>query len=76
MSRLRATGKSFRRVRDAAEFGSVAVLMGGSSAEREISLLSGNAVLEALVARGVQATVERVHGVRLVPEVRVIGEAA
>jgi UDP-N-acetylmuramate dehydrogenase len=31
--------------------------------------------LEALV-RHVQATVERVHGVRLVPEVRVIGEAA
>ncbi|MDP9197812.1 MAG: D-alanine--D-alanine ligase [Pseudomonadota bacterium] len=30
--------------------------MGGSSAEREISLLTGNAVLEALVARGVQAT--------------------
>jgi UDP-N-acetylmuramate dehydrogenase len=31
--------------------------------------------LEALV-RHVQETVERVHGVRLVPEVRVIGEAA
>ena len=31
--------------------------------------------LESLV-RYVQATVERVHGVRLVPEVRVIGEAA
>lgn len=31
--------------------------------------------LEALV-RHVQATVQRVHGVRLVPEVRVIGEAA
>jgi UDP-N-acetylmuramate dehydrogenase len=31
--------------------------------------------LEALV-RHVQATVERVHGVKLVPEVRVIGEAA
>jgi UDP-N-acetylmuramate dehydrogenase len=31
--------------------------------------------LEALV-RHVQSTVERVHGVRLVPEVRVIGEAA
>ncbi len=38
----------------------------------------GNATaadLEALL-RHVQATVERVHGVRLVPEVRVIGEAA
>ena len=31
--------------------------------------------LEALV-RHVQATVERVHGVKLIPEVRVIGEAA
>ena len=31
-------------------FGKVAVLMGGPSAEREISLLSGNAVLKALVA--------------------------
>jgi UDP-N-acetylmuramate dehydrogenase len=31
--------------------------------------------LEALV-RHVQATVERVHGVRLVPEVRILGEAA
>jgi D-alanine-D-alanine ligase len=56
MSRLRATGKSYRRVTEASAFGRVAVLMGGSSAEREISLLTGNAVLEALVARGVQAT--------------------
>ncbi len=56
MSRLRATGKEFRRVIDAREFGRVAVLMGGLSAEREISLLTGNAVLEALLARGVQAT--------------------
>ena len=29
------------------EFGKVAVLMGGPSAEREISFLSGNAVLKA-----------------------------
>ena len=35
------------------EFGKVAVLMGGPSAEREISFLSGNAVLKALVERGV-----------------------
>ncbi|MGC1816044.1 MAG: D-alanine--D-alanine ligase [Casimicrobiaceae bacterium] len=39
----------------AAEFGKVAVLMGGPSAEREISLLSGNAVLKALRERGVDA---------------------
>ncbi|HVN34648.1 MAG TPA: D-alanine--D-alanine ligase [Casimicrobiaceae bacterium] len=37
------------------EFGKVAVLMGGPSAEREISLLSGNAVLKALVEKGVDA---------------------
>ncbi len=37
------------------EFGKVAVLMGGPSAEREISFLSGNAVLAALVAEGVDA---------------------
>ncbi|HEX6137711.1 MAG TPA: D-alanine--D-alanine ligase [Casimicrobiaceae bacterium] len=39
----------------AAEFGRVAVLLGGPSAEREISLLSGNAVLKALRERGVDA---------------------
>lgn len=37
------------------QFGKVAVLMGGSSAEREISLLSGNAVLAALKRQGVDA---------------------
>ena len=37
-------------------FGKVAVLMGGRSAEREISLLSGNAVLGALRERGVDAS--------------------
>ena len=35
--------------------GKVAVLMGGSSAEREISLLSGNGVLDALRQAGVDA---------------------
>lgn len=38
-----------------ANFGKVAVLMGGSSAEREISLISGRAVLDALLSRGVDA---------------------
>lgn len=37
------------------DFGKVAVLMGGTSAEREISLLSGGAVLAALQKRGVDA---------------------
>ena len=36
-------------------FGKVAVLMGGSSAEREISLMSGGGVLEALRGAGVDA---------------------
>jgi D-alanine-D-alanine ligase len=36
-------------------YGKVAVLMGGHSAEREISLLSGQGVLAALRARGVDA---------------------
>jgi D-alanine-D-alanine ligase len=44
-----------KRVSAAADFGHVAVLFGGDSSEREISLLSGNAVLEALKSRGVDA---------------------
>ena len=37
------------------DFGKVAVLLGGPSAEREISLLSGNAVVKALREQGVDA---------------------
>ena len=37
------------------KFGKVAVLMGGRSAEREISLMSGRSVLAALRASGVDA---------------------
>ena len=44
-----------RRVSDPEEFGRVAVLLGGDSSEREISLLSGGAVLAALRRRGVAA---------------------
>ena len=36
-------------------FGKVAVLLGGSSAEREISLMSGNGVLAALTNQGIDA---------------------
>ncbi len=36
-------------------FGKVAVLMGGISAEREVSLMSGSGVLKALRSRGVDA---------------------
>jgi len=44
-----------RRITDPAQFGRVAVVMGGSSAEREVSLDSGRNVLGALKARGVDA---------------------
>ena len=37
------------------DFGKVAVLMGGKSAEREVSLMSGNGVLQALLNSGVDA---------------------
>jgi D-alanine-D-alanine ligase len=47
------TGKS-----NAINFGKVAVLLGGLSAEREVSLKSGNAVLAALKRQGVNA-----HGI-------------
>ena len=44
-----------RRAASSADFGRVAVLAGGDSSEREISLLSGTAVLAALRRRGVAA---------------------
>ncbi len=47
-----------RRVTHPADFGRVAVLLGGWSTEREVSLWSGNKVLEALQTRGIDA-----HGV-------------
>lgn len=46
------------RVEGPEQFGRVAVLMGGTSAERPVSLKSGSAVLEALRRRGVDA-----HGI-------------
>src|SRR5437762_226699 len=53
--RLSYEPRQLRRATAAGEFGRVAVLFGGDSSEREISLLSGNAVLEALKRRGVDA---------------------
>lgn len=44
-----------RRIQDPAAFGRVAVLMGGHSGEREISLRSGAAIFEALRSTGVAA---------------------
>ncbi len=51
------------RITDPRAFGRVAVLMGGSSAERQVSLDSGRNVLAALQARGVDA-----HAVDGIPE--------
>jgi D-alanine-D-alanine ligase len=52
---LLQTKTHFTRVTRAADFGKTAVLLGGDSSEREISLISGNAVLAALKRRGVDA---------------------
>jgi D-alanine-D-alanine ligase len=46
---------SRRRVRAPREFGRVAVLMGGVSVERDVSLISGQAVLNALLRLDVDA---------------------
>jgi D-alanine-D-alanine ligase len=42
-------------VRDPKSFGKVGVLFGGRSAEREVSIMSGTGVLQALRSRGVDA---------------------
>lgn len=49
------SGQSLQSSISPKDFGKVAVLLGGASAEREISLLSGNAVLAALQSAGVDA---------------------
>ena len=53
--RLRHDPRLIRHVTEAKKFGRVAVMFGGTSSEREISLLSGNACLQALLRRGVDA---------------------
>src|SRR6516225_500044 len=53
--RLSYRPEHLTRVTDPGAFGRVAVLFGGNSSEREISLLTGNAVLEALRSRSVDA---------------------
>jgi len=53
--RLKHDSSAMHRAADAREFGRVAVLLGGDSTEREISLLSGNAVLAGLRRRAVDA---------------------
>ncbi|HSY08295.1 MAG TPA: D-alanine--D-alanine ligase [Steroidobacteraceae bacterium] len=52
---LRYDPAAVARVGAPRDFGRVAVLLGGDSSEREISLLSGRAVLAALQRRGVDA---------------------
>jgi len=52
---LRYDPSHVERISKPARFGRVAVLLGGDSSEREISLLSGNAVLAGLLRRGVDA---------------------
>ena len=46
--RLKHDPASLKHVTEPKAFGRVAVMFGGDSTEREISLLSGNAVLAAL----------------------------
>ena len=60
------------RIQDASAFGRVAVLMGGTSAEREVSLDSGRNVLQALRARGVDA--HAVDGIPALIEALVAGK--
>ena len=55
MSRLKFVGEPVPEISDAGAFGQVAVLAGGRSSEREISLKTGTAVHAALVRRNVQA---------------------
>ena len=60
------------RIQDPAAFGRVAVLMGGTSAEREVSLDSGRNVLDALRARGVDA--HAVDGIPTLIEALIAGK--
>ena len=55
MSRVATLREERTVVHNAADFGRVAVMLGGTSAEREVSLDTGAAVLAALQARGVDA---------------------
>lgn len=55
MSRTATMSEKRSVIEHAGDFGRVAVMLGGSSAEREVSLDSGGAVLKALQSRGVDA---------------------
>ena len=53
--RIRQDKSAARSVKTPVEFGRVAVIFGGTSTEREVSLKSGAAVLAALLRRDVAA---------------------
>lgn len=55
MSRVATVREARVAIRNPNDFGRVAVMLGGTSAEREVSLDTGGAVLEALQSRGVNA---------------------
>jgi D-alanine-D-alanine ligase len=55
MAQMRTVYEQRRVVSDASEFGRVAVMLGGFSTEREVSLDSGAAVLDALQSRDIDA---------------------
>ena len=55
MSRVATLHEQRIAVSNAGEFGRVAVMLGGTSPERDVSLNTGAAVLKALQARGVDA---------------------
>ena len=55
MSRIATLREQRIPVEDARDFGRVAVMLGGNSEEREVSLDTGGAVLAALQAQGVDA---------------------
>jgi D-alanine-D-alanine ligase len=52
---VRETIKNMSNLATSSSFGKVAVLFGGRSAEREVSLMSGSGVLKALQSKGVDA---------------------
>jgi D-alanine-D-alanine ligase len=55
MSMLPSLNETRAQIADAAEFGRVAVMLGGDSPERDVSLDTGAAVLDALQSRGIDA---------------------
>jgi len=55
MSRARTISEQRRVIGAARDFGKVAVMLGGLSSEREVSLATGTAVLKALQSRGIDA---------------------